>query len=286
MGGIDAVVAAAGIIETNPPLEGRTFDMPGDLAADRPPPPWLKVLAVNLTGVSYTAHLALFWLPRNSPPKEEEDGPTEGGDEKSTRAQSPEPVRDRHLLLISSIAGLTPLPGQTEYTVSKHAVMGLFRAMRGNAFRRGIRCNVICPYFVNTPLLPPIALGLLAGGGMTEMEDVVDAATRLVADESIVGRGLVVGPKMYVVDGDEYFKGDSPVVLGAARTTAAEDKQAAEARQNEQRATWEIYAHDYEKVEVFVWRYIAMVNRIKAIRGFIGTIKDLYRLFISRREKK
>jgi NAD(P)-dependent dehydrogenase (short-subunit alcohol dehydrogenase family) len=59
-GGIDAVVANAGITEG-----GIAFAEPTGLDVDAPPKPNFKCYDVNLTGVLYTAQLALFWLPRN-----------------------------------------------------------------------------------------------------------------------------------------------------------------------------------------------------------------------------
>ncbi|KAK0628181.1 hypothetical protein B0T17DRAFT_614135 [Bombardia bombarda] len=246
-GGIDAVVAGAGIVDHAAPDSGRAFDHPGDLTADAPPAPPLNVLAVNLTGVMYTSHLALFWLDRN--------GTTAEGK-----------LRDRHLLLVSSIAGMIPLPGQTEYAASKHAVVGLFRTLRGTVWQRGIRCNVVCPYFVHTPLMPTVGVALLAGSGMAQLEDVVDAATRLMADEGIVGRGLVIGPKFRVVDGED---GEMRLELRGEEMGNGREK-----------AVWEAYAHDYEQVEVFVYRFVQMLNALKAVRGWVATVKDLYSIYV------
>ncbi|KAK1837135.1 hypothetical protein QBC39DRAFT_387445 [Podospora conica] len=223
---IDFVVAGAGIVDM-----ANTFDLPtADFSQDDcPPPPDLKVINVNLTGVMYTTHLALFWLRRNG--DRADDAP-----------------RDRHLLLISSIAGVAPLPGQTEYTASKHAVMGLFRALRGTAWRHGVRVNVLCPYFVETALLGWKGMSMVAGAEVGRVEDVVEAATRLAADEGVVGRGLVVGPRGTV-------EGEGP------------------------QAVWEVYAHDYHRVEVFVWRYLAMLNALKRVRGWVGVVQDFWRLY-------
>lgn len=49
---------------------------------------------------------------------------------------------------------------------------------------------MLCPYFIDTPIVPATVRVLLAGGSMGKPEDVVDAATRLVADTRIVGRSL------------------------------------------------------------------------------------------------
>ncbi|KAK4136947.1 NAD(P)-binding protein [Trichocladium antarcticum] len=235
-GGIDAVVAGAGIVENG--SSGRVFDTPRSLDPDNklqpPPPPPLKVLAVNLTGVMYTTHLALHYLKQNAPPPGR---------------------RDRHILLISSVAGVMGLPGQTEYTASKHAVMGLFRAMRATAWAEGVRVNLLAPYFVDTPLLPTAGMLLLAGGAKGEVRDVVDAGTRLMADEGVRGRALCIGPGLKMEE------------------------------EREEQVVWEIYAHDYARVEVFVWRYLKLLNVAHGVRGWVGLVKDLWGVFVTRRTR-
>lgn len=258
--GIDCVVAGAGIVDVS-----NAFDEPRRRAGadDEPSEPKLKVMDVNLKGVMYTTHLGLFYLPRNGTTRR---GGEEGEEEGGGRA------RDRHVLLVSSVAGLMPLPSQTEYTASKHAVMGIFRALRGTSWRRGVRVNVINPYFVETPLLTTGGRALLAGAPKGELEDVVDAATRLVADEGIVGRALVIGPKMRVVDGED----------GLPKLEVEADADAdADAGSETQRtqAVWEVYGHDYEKVDVFVWRYITMLNVLKATYGWVKTAKEWWSIF-------
>ena len=59
-GGIDGVVANAGIVE-----KPASYAVPIGLDADTPPKPNLKCFEVNLLGVLYTGHLAMFYLPRN-----------------------------------------------------------------------------------------------------------------------------------------------------------------------------------------------------------------------------
>ncbi|KAM7209756.1 5'-hydroxyaverantin dehydrogenase [Naviculisporaceae sp. PSN 640] len=248
-GCINGVVAGAGIVETRNLVEGPTFEIPHPSHDDDvPPEPRLKVLAVNITGVMYTVHLALFHLERNPVP--------------SAKA-------DRHILLISSVAGLIPLPGQVEYTVSKHGVMGLFRSLRSTAYtRQGVRVNVINPYFVETPLINDRGVGLLAGGAMAKLEDVLDAATRLMADEGIIGRGLAIGPKVKVLEDDpETGAGDFTL------DTSAEGKG-----NGREKAVWEIYGHDYDQVEVFTWRFLRLLNLVTAVRGWMGILSDLFRL--------
>ncbi|KAK4164206.1 putative dehydrogenase [Cladorrhinum sp. PSN259] len=241
--GIDCVVAGAGIVDV-----ANTFDTPqrGKGEDDAPVEPRLKVIDVNLKGVMYTTHLGLYYLPRN--------GTVGGGKDQA---------RDRHILMVSSVAGLMPLPSQTEYAASKHGVMGLFRSLRGTSWTRGVRVNVINPYFVETPLFSAGGRVLLAGAPKGEVEDVVDAATRLVADEGIVGRALVIGPKMRVVDGEDgYPKLDIE-----------------ESQNGRTQAVWEVYGNDYERVETFLWRYIGLLNLIKSVYGWKKTAMDWWKIF-------
>jgi NAD(P)-dependent dehydrogenase (short-subunit alcohol dehydrogenase family) len=114
---LDQVVANAGVRETGP-----KFDEPQNLDKDEPPKPEWKAIEVNLIGVLYTSHLALFWLPRNSSP---------------STGFTP----DRHLLLIGSVAALAPFAGQIEYSVAKHGVLGLFRSLRATSWKDGVRVN-------------------------------------------------------------------------------------------------------------------------------------------------
>lgn len=68
---------------------------------------------------------------------------------------------------------------------------------------------MICPYFIDTPLIPVIARIGLAGGATGRPEDVVDAATRLMADTRIIGRALVIGPKVRKDDDWQLLSSDS-----------------------------------------------------------------------------
>jgi hypothetical protein len=52
---------------------------------------------------------------------------------------------------------------------------------------------MLCPYFIDTLIIPAGGRALLAGSAMGKPEDVIDAGSRLVADTTIVGRGLAVG---------------------------------------------------------------------------------------------
>ncbi|KAL9577842.1 MAG: hypothetical protein Q9203_007310 [Teloschistes exilis] len=242
-GGIDVVVANAGIATSK-----GLFEDPKALDVTSPPPPDLSILNVNLTGVAYTAHLALWYLQRNP-----------GSSAANPKCVPSETHRDRHLILMASIAGLVSLPGAALYNASKHAVVGLYRSLRSGSFVHGVRVNLICPYFIDTPLLSLMGRAILAGGRMGKVEDVVEAATRFAADPCVVGRAVSVGPKIKVKQDAD---GEWSLVEG-------EDKDA------EQRAIWEIYLHDFEDSDVFQRRIVALYNRIVEIRGWTGWAQDL-----------
>jgi len=57
-----------------------------------------------------------------------------------------------HLVNVASLAGLVPSFGAA-YAASKHAVVALSLSLRPEAARLGVRVSVVCPGFVDTPLL-------------------------------------------------------------------------------------------------------------------------------------
>ncbi|KAL8723913.1 MAG: hypothetical protein Q9166_008223 [cf. Caloplaca sp. 2 TL-2023] len=243
-GGIDTVVANAGIGASK-----RSFEDPSDLDLVNPPPPDVSILDVNLTGVIYTAYLALWYLPRNP-----------GSSPADPKCVPSQTHRDRHLILIASVAGLMPIPGAALYGASKHAVVGLYRNMRSSSFMQGVRVNLLCPYFIDTPLLTAPIRALLAGGLTGKAEDVVEAATRFAADPRVVGRAVSVGPKLKV---KQDTNGDWSLV-------ETEDQGV------EQRAIWEVYLHDFEDADVFQRRMVTIINRATEIRGWIGWAQDMF----------
>ncbi|MCJ1288392.1 hypothetical protein MMC26_007749 [Xylographa opegraphella] len=240
-GGIDAVVANAGIADSKLELEN-----PKNLDADDPPPPNLDCLDVDLIGVIYTTHLAIFYLQHNP-----------GSAPASYTTDPTRLLRDRHLLLIGSAASFSPIPSQALYGASKHAVMGLYRCLRSSIFVHGIRINLLCPYFVDTPLLTASGRALLAGASVGTAEDVVEAGSRFMADPRIVGRAVSIGPKLRIEEDES-----GEYVLTQKREVAP-------------KAIWEIYAMDFEDTEVFQRRIVGILNRALEFRGWIGWGSDM-----------
>ena len=56
------------------------------------------------------------------------------------------------IIVIESLAGVTPLLGRPAYCASKHALHGLFTTLRAEVRHRGVHVMIVCPGFVATNL--------------------------------------------------------------------------------------------------------------------------------------
>ncbi|MEE2789443.1 MAG: SDR family oxidoreductase [Myxococcota bacterium] len=61
--------------------------------------------------------------------------------------------RAGHIVNMGSVAGFLPVPGSAVYAMSKHALTGLTLSLRAEAAAFGVHVSLVCPGFVNTPLL-------------------------------------------------------------------------------------------------------------------------------------
>lgn len=112
LGGCDAVVAGAGIVDTIHRAEGFS-------EAD-----WRRDLETNLSGAFYVVQAAFEPLAASG---------------------------DGRIVFLSSVAAETGLPGQVAYGASKAGLVGLARTLAAEWAPRGIRCNVIMPGMIATP---------------------------------------------------------------------------------------------------------------------------------------
>jgi NAD(P)-dependent dehydrogenase (short-subunit alcohol dehydrogenase family) len=91
-----------------------------------------------------------------------------------------------HIVNTASLAGLVPMPMGIPYTATKHAVVGLSLGLRAEAAGRGVRVSVVCPGFVDTPLLTNVNPGLpettMSGDAR---DDIKQAAPRLYTAEKL-----------------------------------------------------------------------------------------------------
>lgn len=211
------IIANAGVGElgdfaTSPPLAAHLD----------PPEPDLATLDINLKGAIFTTRLALHHLS-------------------ASPAGS-----DRSIILIGSIASFASGPAMALYCASKHALLGLFRSLRLYPSHKAcVRLNMVFPYFVDTPILPVAAKALLAGLELARLDDVVESVARLVCDEGVAGRCLMVAPR-----------GSGGIV--------------------------EVGVDEMQEVEVFSRRVVRALNleaRTRA-RGLIGLMWDLVVLLV------
>ena len=68
------------------------------------------------------------------------------------------------IIVISSIAGFSPLLGRTGYAASKHALHGLFGSLRAELREEGVGVTIVCPGFTATNIYKS---ALDSDGGLT-----------------------------------------------------------------------------------------------------------------------
>jgi NAD(P)-dependent dehydrogenase (short-subunit alcohol dehydrogenase family) len=95
-----------------------------------------------------------------------------------------------HILNTASLAGLIPAPGMLPYTTTKHAVVGLSTALRAEAASVGVRVSVLCPTFVDTPMLDNVYAAPASLGGSSVRARVRVAQPRFLTPELVARRAV------------------------------------------------------------------------------------------------
>ncbi|WP_233515550.1 SDR family NAD(P)-dependent oxidoreductase, partial [Marinitenerispora sediminis] len=88
------------------------------------------------------------------------------------------------ILVTSSLAGLIAAPGNVTYAATKHAAIGVVRALALSLAEDGTTVNALCPGFVDTPMVRPLLPALAERGGTIELltpDQVADAAEHVIA---------------------------------------------------------------------------------------------------------
>lgn len=140
---------------------------------------WGRLLATNLNGTFYLAKYTMNELIK-------------------TRGS---------FTAISSDAGVQAACGYAAYIASKHAMNGLVKSLALDYGKYGVRCNTVCPAFVETPMaeqllkdVSPAELAYFKGvvplGRFAKPEEVAAAVAHLTSEEASYVNGL-----MYRLDG-------------------------------------------------------------------------------------
>ncbi|RMJ28740.1 short chain dehydrogenase [Aspergillus sp. HF37] len=154
---------------------------PPSLHAD-PPEPSIRNIEVNLVGSYYSSWLGLYYLRIPS----------------CSFSQS----GNKSLLFCASIGAYMDSPKASTYPASKFGVRGLFRSTRAQTEQIGVRCNLLAPWFVDTPLIAPVKNAMAARGvdmaealTFTSVESCVDAASYCAVNRDLHGRALAIQPE-------------------------------------------------------------------------------------------
>ena len=95
----------------------------------------------------------------------------------------------KSIVLVGSMAGFRFLPNKPDYTAAKYGTRGLFKCLRQELPKLGVRLNLLAPYFIATPMTAP-ALKTLESQDVKlgDIEDVVQAVLRMTLDADMNGK--------------------------------------------------------------------------------------------------
>ncbi len=175
--GIAAAVAARGPVQICVPnagiAEGRAL-LKTDMAF------WRNMMATNLDGAFLTIRESLRSM-----------SDTDWG----------------RVIAISSIAGVKGLKGAPAYTATKHALLGLIRALAADYATKPYTFNALCPAYVDTDIVESNVTSIMKRTGMSEDEARnlmvgVNPHGRLIAPAEVAEAALwLCGPHSGSVNG-------------------------------------------------------------------------------------
>ncbi|KAI5238877.1 hypothetical protein E4T43_07086 [Aureobasidium subglaciale] len=216
---LDVVAMFAGVTSEPGNIMDHIIKVKLDLDAI-PEKPEIQCLEINLIGVYFSAYLALHYF-RFEPqarvnslnlaslertkleaqdsmaqrPSTNEDAYSEG------TSTSTEPKSTKSLIFINSLAGYIDLPKHTTYSMSKFGTRGMFRSIRGYARKWDVRCNLVAPWHIKTPMTEAIQAFMRKykvpegqGINWADIRDVVDVVGKCAVSEDLNGRAFAIMP--------------------------------------------------------------------------------------------
>ena len=112
------------------------------------------------------------------------------------------------IIFISSVVGYTGNPGQTNYSASKSALVGLTKSIALEVAARGITCNLIAPGFISTPMTDKLTeeqknriIVNIPVNRLGKVEDISNGCVFLSSDEAsfITGTTLHINGGMSMI---------------------------------------------------------------------------------------
>ena len=132
---------------------------------------WNRVLDINLKGVVNGTHAAY----------------------KVMLAQG-----SGHIVNVASGFGLVPGPGLIAYVTTKFGVVGLSDTLRAEAHDLGIKVTVVCPGFVNTPILASGADSMESGRALIQAPIITSERAATITLDGVARDRAIIAFPLYV----------------------------------------------------------------------------------------
>jgi len=109
-----------------------------------------------------------------------------------TQACMPNMLKNKwgRIINVASVAGLSAQKYLTAYSATKHAVIGLTRALADEVGSKGVTVNAVCPGFVDTPMVQNSIENIIKTTGRSREEAIASMTThnpqgRLIESEEV-----------------------------------------------------------------------------------------------------
>jgi NAD(P)-dependent dehydrogenase (short-subunit alcohol dehydrogenase family) len=115
---------------------------------------------------------------------------------------------------IASIAGLIGQPYVTAYCASKHAVIGLTRALALEVAAKGVTVNAVCPGFTDTDMAADAVANIAAKTGRTPVQARAELAARNPQKRLVRPEEVATAVAWLCLPGSEAVTGQAITVAG------------------------------------------------------------------------